>query len=250
MIWLPQEEVGNQFLAECSAICQNEESFKTFKQNWIFRRVIGNDVLPKSIADILYSNIEKDSSIMEELDKYKENDKFGSPILYDYPAVTISPGTLYFLNILQNLRVNFGNLKDFDIVEIGSGYGGQGKIIIDSGVKSYSFVDVPQTLGLCRKYMELFDHDCNYFNFPSVPTRGFDLVISNWCLSEFDEDGIQFYFDSIIKNCENGFFMMNIWDQRKDFLLDLATKCFKYVNVIPEYPKTHANNNWTLILKK
>ncbi len=248
MIWLPQEEVGNCFLSECERICKNDDLFKVFKQNQIFRRVIGNDVLSKEIADILYSSLE--DRVLVDLEKYKENDKIGSPFLYEYPTGLISPGTLYFLNILQNLQSQFGEITNFDIVEIGGGYGGQGKILIDAGVKSYCFIDVPQTLSLCQKYMEEFSHNCSYYPFPDVPEKEFDLVISNWCLSEFDKEGIEFYYNKIIRNCTNGFFMMNIWDDRKEFILDLAQKDFSHINIIPEYPKTHQNDNWALILIK
>lgn len=250
MIWLPQESVGEAFLKECEKICNNEELFATFKQNYIFGKVIGNDVRSKAIADILYANLEGDDFILENISKYLENDKYGNPLLYKYPKATISPGTLYFLNILQSLRYNFGDLSKFDIVEIGGGYGGQGKIIIDSGIQSYSFIDVAETLGLCKKYIELFNHKCDYFCFPITPARDFDLVLSNWCLSEFDNNGIEFYFENVIKNCQNGFFLMNIWDERKSFLLNLANKYFESVSCIPEYPKTHENDNWTLIVKK
>ncbi len=249
--WLPQEEIGNLFLKECENIVANENLFAGFKQNHIFRRVIGNDVLSKDISNILYETIAEDKSIKEKIEKYKSADLVGGPVLYNYPEPfgQISPGTLYFLNILKDLKDKFGDISNFNIVEIGGGHGGQGKIVLDSGVESYSFIDVPETLALCEKYVSSFGYKCDYYTFPNVPKKEFDLCLSLWCLSEFDETGIQFYFDNVIQKCKNGYFRLNIWDERKEFLISLARKYFN-VKVEDEYPKTHQNQNWTLILNK
>jgi hypothetical protein len=250
--WLPQQEIGNAFLAECIKIAESPELFNTFKQNHIFRHVIGNDLLSKETADILYKNIETDLSILDKISVYKTNDIYGSPNLYDYPLTgNISPGTLYFLNILQSLKNHFGDISNFDIVEIGSGYGGQAKIILDHSVKSYSMIDVLPTLNLCKKYLSAFEYEnVNFYDSNVIPTNTYDLVISNWCLSEFDETGILNYIESVIRYCNNGYFLMNIWDSRKEFLLEKLKPYFNTIEEYPEYPKTHSNNNWLLVIKK
>jgi hypothetical protein len=250
--WLPQQEIGNAFLAECERITNSDELFNTFKQNHIFRHVIGNDLLSKETADILYKNIENDLNILNKISIYKTNDIYGSPNLYEYPLTgMISPGTLYFLNILQSLQFHFGDISNFDIVEIGSGYGGQAKIILDHDVKSYSMIDVSSTLNLCHKYLSAFNYNnTNYYDANSIPDNKYDLVISNWCLSEFDETGILNYIETVIRHCNNGYFLMNIWDSRKDFLLNNLKQYFNVIEEYPEYPKTHHNNNWLLVIKK
>ena len=250
--WLPLESIGNTFLHECVKIVESPELFNTFKQNQIFRQVIGNDVLSKTISDILYKNIETDSSILDKISTYKTNDIHGNPNLYNYPLTgDISPGTLYFLNILQSLKNQFGDISNYDIIEIGSGYGGQAKIILDSGVKSYSMIDVMPTLNLCKKYLSPFGYEnTNFYDINTIPSNTYDLVISNWCLSEFDETGILNYIESVIRFCKNGYFLMNIWDSRKEFLLSEISKHFSSVEILPEYPKTHNNPNWLLIVKK
>ena len=250
--WLPQESIGNQFLQECENIISNIDTFNTFKQNIIFRQVIGNDVLSKTISDILYNNIENNNFIIDNINLYKTNDIYGSPILYSYPKTgNISPGTLYFLNILQSLNQYFNDISNFNIIEIGSGYGGQAKIILDSGIKSYSVVDVKQTLSLCKYYLQLFNYkNINFYTSENIQKKSYDLVISNWCLSEFDEVGITYYIENIIQYCNNGFFLMNMWDSRKEFLLEKLKLYFSDIQIYPEYPKTHQNDNWLLVIKK
>lgn len=250
--WVFQDQIGNEFLRECLNIINNPQLFDIFKQNQIFKCVIGNDVLSTTISDILYENIKDDKDILSHLDKFKTNDTHGSPNIYSYPAVgNISPGTLYFMNILQSIRNNFGDISNFDVIEIGSGYGGQAKILLDYGVKSYSCVDVNETLTLCNKYLNLFNYtNIQYHQTPNIPEKTYDLVISNWCLSEFDTAGVTFYIDTIIKQCKFGYFLMNTWDDRKDFIINEMHKHFSSVEILPEYPKTHQNPNWLLIVKK
>jgi hypothetical protein len=250
--WIFQNEIGNTFLQECENIVNNELMFNTFKQNQIFRCVIGNDVLGSQISDILYDNVKNDDDILKHINKFKTNDIYGSPNIYRYDKTgDISPGTLYFMNILQSLRNNFGDISNFNIVEIGSGYGGQAKIILDYGINTYNCIDVKETLSLCNKYLNLFNYtNVNFYKTTEIPENTYDLVISNWCLSEFDNDGIKFYIDTIIKHCQYGYFLMNIWDSRKEFLLSEISKHFSSVEILPEYPKTHNNPNWLLIVKK
>lgn len=250
--WVYQDEIGNTFLQECTSIINDQHKFDTFKQNQIFRCVIGNDVLSTHISDILYENIKNDTDILTHLDKFKTNDIYGSPNIYSYPVVgNISPGTLYFMNILQSLKINFGDISNFNVIEIGSGYGGQAKIILDYGINSYSCVDVSETLSLCNKYLNLFNYsNIQYYQTTNIPKINHDLVISNWCLSEFDIIGIDFYIQHIIKYCKYGFFLMNTWDDRKDYIVSELSKYFSSVETLPEYPKTHQNPNWLLIVKK
>lgn len=250
--WLPQQRVGNDFLQECSNIVNDDALFSNFKQNNKFHAVIGNDRLRKNISDVLYKNIENVDDIIRNIEKYKTNDIHGNPVLYDYPKTgKISPGTLYFLNILQSLKKYFNDINDFNIVEIGGGYGGQAKIILDYGVTSYHVIDVPPALQLCKKYLSKYDYNnIFYYEDNNIPLNSYDLVISNWALSEFDEEGISSYVENVVQHCDRGYFLMNIWDHRKDFILSLLKKIFSVVDVYQEHPKTHKNNNWVLVVKK
>lgn len=252
--WVYEKEgfVGD-FLQMCKAAIEDDQIFSSFKQNANFRTVIGNDVLPKEVSDVIYNQIFEDNLItVEELEKFKSNDIIGAPYLYDYsPVGLISPGTIYFANILKELRKYFGNLSNHKLVEIGGGYGGQAKIILDSGVASYTIVDISPTLELCEKYLSNFSYNnIEFIKADSIKTAKYDIVVSNWCLSEFDEEGMSFYIESIIKHCSQGYFLMNTWDSRKEYLLDELRKYFTYVETFEEFPKTHQNSKWVLVIKR
>lgn len=251
--WNAIDTFGSKFLNSCLQIISDDTAFNKFKQNEDFKTVIANDSLSKIISDQLYQNIISDKEIMDKIDEYKTNDLIGMPNLYQYPGLGyISPGTMYFIHILKDLKQYFGNIHNFNIIEIGSGYGGQAKIILDYGVQTYSMVDILPTLNVCKKYLSKFDHTNISFHTPDILSKKcYDLVISNWCLSEFDKNGIDFYIENIIKYCENGYFMMNVWDvSMKQYILDSLSKYFKTVEEFPEFPKTHSNPNWLLVIKK
>ena len=42
----------------------------------------------------------------------------------------------------------------------------------------------------------------------------------------------------------------NSWDHRKQFFIDALKPYFSYIQEYPEFPKTHANPNWLLVIKK
>lgn len=250
-----KDTVVRMFKEYCEFITSNDSEFQTFKKHPHFITVIGNDVLPKHISDIYESSLINEGLVsIDELVKFKVNDTLGSPVLYNYDSLgDISPGTLYFANVLADLRRQFGNLHNIDVIEIGSGYGGQAKILLDSdiNIKNYSVIDIAPTLGVCKKYLSHFNHtNVKYMTTSQIDFTAADLVISNWCLSELDEQGIQFYIDSVIRHCQHGYFLMNAWDTRGDFLLQAIKPYFKDIKVTPEYPKTHVNDNWLLVVSK
>ena len=255
--WIVNQYIGNKFFIECDKIVNDEALFNNFKRNDMFCQIIGNDVRNINISNHLYERV-KNTPIYKDIEKYKTNDIYGNPMKYSYDDIgTISPGTLYFMDVLNDIINKFGDLNNFNIVELGSGYGGQAKIILDYGCKKYTCIDVKEPLSLCQKYLKLFNY--NNVEFISTEeidniefeTKEYDLIISNWCLSEFDNDGIEFYIEKIIKHVKKGYFLMNIWDEpRKNFLIDTISKYFSTVKVESESTKTNINQNFLLYVKK
>ena len=251
--WVLDLTKDTSFFDFCKQATIYDDAFDTFKTNNNFTRIIGNDVRSYQIAKMCLENITK-KEILNEIEKYKENDRLGSPLLYSFPNIgSISPGTLYFMFILENILNEFGDIKNFNICEIGSGYGGQANTVLTYGAKEYTCIDNVSTLGLAKKYLNRNNKsNVVFYDTDNIETdRNYDLVISKWCLSEMDKDGIKFYIDKIISKSKYAYFEMNIWDlDRKQYLLDEIGKHFKTVKISDEIIKTHANNNFLLICKK
>jgi putative sugar O-methyltransferase len=233
-MWIPEFLSGQPFFKFCELCLVDEEAFKNFKQNRDFCEIIGNDNQSKETSDKLYNLIGDKYDYL--LNNFKENDIYGNPKKYHYPKGDISSGTLYFINILDSILNRVGDIKNMNITEIGSGYGGQCKIISDYGCKSYNCIDVPQTLGLCEKYLTLLKVPNVAFYTPQYRTG--DLCISNWCISEFDKDGIKWYMNNVILNHKYCYILSNAWDDRKDYMIECLSEKFD-VEIFNEEPKTH-----------
>ena len=90
-------------------------------------------------------------------------DTVGSPVVADYHGRKISPTTLRYGKVLQDLVNGFPNLHTMhSIVEIGVGYGGQARMISEymrrkgGRLQTYTLIDVLPVLQLSRMYLEHF----------------------------------------------------------------------------------------------
>jgi putative sugar O-methyltransferase len=90
-------------------------------------------------------------------------DTVGSPVVYEFDGRKISPSTLRYGKVLQELVDIFPDLHNMhNIIEIGVGYGGQARLVSEyvrrkSGkVRNYYLVDLLPVLNLSRLYLEHF----------------------------------------------------------------------------------------------
>ncbi len=242
----------DSFLAECERICSNKILFMNFKRNVIFTKVIGNDIRAKSVADVFYESI-KNTELIKDIKKYKTNDLIGTPDLYEYDNIgKISPGTLTFLSVLNDINNRLVNIKGKSVCEIGSGYGGQAKIFLDYGVDSMDIIDRKQTLGLASKYLGFFKYNnLTCHSVDNIKLKTYDVVVSNWCLSELDRQGMKFYIDNVISKSKNGYFLTNFRDSEgnHDWLKNELTNIFTDVSIEDENPKTNAADNYVFLCK-
>ena len=242
----------DMFLSECISISQQKRKFMDFKRNPIFTKVIGNDIRSKNISDVFY-NFVKDTELINNIEKYKTNDVIGNPVLYEYDKIgTISPGTLCFLSILNDINTRLVDVKDKDVCEIGSGYGGQAKILLDYGVRNMDIIDRKETLSLASKYLSVFRYNnLNAHTVDNIETKNYDVVISNWCLSELDREGMTFYINNVIKRSNHGYFLTNFRDRmgNHEWLHEQLLDVFDEVKVEDENPKTSDQANYVFLCK-
>ena len=240
------------FLKECVKLCSDEEEFAVFKRNSIFTKIIGNDIRKKQISDVWYDFV-KDTNLIDYLKKFKTNDIFGYPITYMYPKTgLISPGTLCFMSVLHDINTRLIDVKGKVVCEIGSGYGGQSKIFLDYGASEVQLIDRTETLSLARKYLSKFSYNrLRYSTINEIPEQEYDLVVSNWCLSELDRQGTKFYLDNVISNSQNGYFLVNYRNSKdRDWLLSELKNVFSNVTIEEEVPKTNENVNHVITCSK
>lgn len=230
---------------------KNDNVFNAFKQHpWytpILEHVSYEDGLKyleiiKTDYNFLLSNIEK----------YKTNDNIGTPIKYVYENIgQVSPTTLRYIKVLGDIISHFGDLDELDIVEIGCGYGGQAKMIFDTyNVKSYTFIDLPEVLGLTKKYLSNFDIDMNKLIFKDInqltENEKYDLFISNYAYTECSENVREIYFNTVLSKTKMGYLTSNMLSHETmdNEIINRIQNCVK----IEERPYT-GDKNFIIIWK-
>jgi putative sugar O-methyltransferase len=240
---------NNTYPNFCEKASQDEELFKNFRTNKFYNEILEHVTKEEGEK---YLNIVKNKNInlFKKIEKYKNNDKIGSPLVFKYDVGELSPTTIRYIKVLSDLIENFGDLDGMDIVEIGCGYGGQSKIIMDTfNIKSYTLIDLEPVLKLTKKYLESFDLDLSKIKFKTLSNLdndvSYDLFISNYAYTECDKKIQLDYFDKVLSKSSKGYLTANFINSY--FNLDYLSKneiLEKIPNsfTIEEEPKTHPNN--------
>ena len=189
--WIVKGKTLENYLQACKDACNNINTFKSDARLYpIFEHC------PKSIADEYFK------VIPEKLLNFNfTNDFYGSPIKHLFGNKLYSTSTMQYIGVLSNLITNFGSLHGFDIVEIGGGYGGQCRTITDYfDVESYDIIDLPEVTKWQEKYCSA---DC----FTEPTGKKYDLVISNYALSEIKDNDV--YINEVLKKSKHGYITCN-----------------------------------------
>ena len=135
------------------------------------------------------------------------NDKLGNPTMLDLSDFKGSASTLQYIGVLSNLIREFGPLTGMNILEVGGGYGGQALTIMDIyNPGSYDMVDLPPVLNLQRRYLNNTNITNNARYFSILPMKKYDLVISNYAVSEISDNAK--YIEQF-KLCKHGYLTCN-----------------------------------------
>ena len=202
----------------CESAVRNEEDFNSFKRDEYFTTILehtSEDASRVFLSRMINEYADKVNKI--DWGKVSENDSLGNPVLLEYQEVPsenklFSPSTIAYvfkaLDALQHMK-NSG-LNSVNILEIGGGYGGQCKMILDLSplfgidIDSYTLIDLYWPNELQRKYLETlgYENNINYISYEElrdydVKIPKFDYLISIYALGEFMPDVQQFYIDKM-----------------------------------------------------
>ena len=205
--WTLQDEAVDPYLQVCRLAAQSSDYFNTFKSHPAYRHVlehVSEDEGQKYLDEIQID-------YMDKLDEVKQNDSLGGPVTYDYDKVgNISATTLRYIKNTSDIITKFGNSFD-SIVEIGGGYGGLCKVL-SSFIKfeQYLLLDLEECNLLSRKYLSNFDLPTMSYRSEEIDEidENFDLLISNYALSECDRETQMMYIEKFVKK-SNKFYIMH-----------------------------------------
>ena len=196
-----------------SKVITKKYQLKRFRRVYNYREILehldykdGKEYVAEIIALKQYT--------LNEINVFKLNDTFGNPRKFNYQNLGfISPTTLRYIHVATDIHSKFEMSKIRNIVEIGSGYGGQIAILntLDPHKKNNYFVfDLPKVQILVEKYLnKISQNKVNYLNIQNFNERDFDLVISNYAFSELPFKLQEAYLNKVLVNSKNGYLIMN-----------------------------------------
>jgi len=253
--WCADNDIEEKYLSLCVAAASNDVFFELFKSHPYYTPILEHVSFYDGFD--LYNRLEKNnSSLLENYPNVWSNDSIGNPNTIMVSDRTVSPTTLRYLNVLSELMDCFGDLRGLKIVEIGGGYGGQRKIIYDVfSVEDYTIIDLPEVSMLQQRYLREFDLENKttfYNNKDYKQGIQYDLVISNYALSELSDSAQREYVEDILINSERGYLTCNILPNSNGFSKDNLDLLYEFCDNVFVYeggdlkegPKTNSIITW------
>jgi hypothetical protein len=240
--WLPETDSFKQVCSELS------KDLCGFKRNPEFIKYIGNDIRKVDVAKSFYDYIKDQYMYLLQYD-FRINDVIGDPNIFVFDNKEFSPGTLRFVKVIGDIYKNLGHIKN--IVEIGSGYGGQALVFNIVQLVNYTCIDILECLELAKSYHHTLGwNSCNYMGIENIKEREYDLCISDYCLGEMDLEGIKFYIDNVVSKCKFAYITTNRDGHYFSQMCAILMDSFESVKCVDEEPKTTKHNNCIIYCKK
>ena len=208
MSWTLQDSAVVPYLQACRAASQGSDFFRGFKSHPAYRHVLEHVSYEEGQQYLDEIKID----YKDKLDEIKENDALGTPVTCTYDGVgTISPTTVRYLKNTSDIVTKFGTSFN-SIVEIGGGYGGLCKVLSSFvDFEQYLLLDLEECNMLSRKYLSHFDLPTMSYQAEEIVEveDRFDLLISNYALSECNRETQMMYIERFVKNSDKFYLMHN-----------------------------------------
>jgi hypothetical protein len=231
----------------CKLAVDNDEVFKSFKRHPHYTYMLEH--VTEEMGWGYLHEIEKEYPyLLDFMPKFTTNDNLGEPNMYSYGNIgLISPTTLRYVKVLADILNIFGRYDNFNILEIGVGYGGQCKILHDFGLPmSYTMVDLPEVLALARKCNELQKVNNIVYKTPSeLEVTECDLVISNYAFTEIERKYQEMYVEKVITNAKRGYITCNYFgkmDKTEALSREEVFSLKEHYEIFAERPLTGQDN--------
>lgn len=232
-MWLAEKSISDDYFNFVSE-CVNNKNISNFKSDYRYNRIVG---MSNKSQFVVWDDFFKDISI-DNIDELKKNDISIAPEIYNSKKFgNISSSTLRYIYTAYDIKTKFKKLNS--VVEIGIGYGGLCYILSNFiDIKEYKFVDVD----IVKEFASLYLDSLDIKNYKIDHDGISDLLISEFCFSEFDDDMMKKFYDDYITKTNSIYLVMNLHDEtRKQYWKTLLSNDFD-LKEIDEFPKTQWPN--------
>jgi len=196
----------NGYLSLIKMATLNESYFEKFKSNKDYRKILEH--VSRKFGEQYWRIIQKYTSSSQSLVRFILGDHCG-PFRYSYSGIgRVSSTNLRYAKIALDVESLFGSSSDFNIVELGIGYGGQAIALHElNNFRRYTLVDLPEVKLLSLKYIARYYPLIS--NKISDSPEHWDLVISNYAFSELSREIQEGYFEKYIAKATRGYLIYN-----------------------------------------
>lgn len=187
----------------CQLAATNPEVFAKFRRDPVLMGIMEH--VSWVTAGECIEIIQRDSpSLLAHFPRFSESETVGRPS-------ALSPTTLRYIKVLSDLSKYFGSLDGFRVAEIGGGYGGQCKIIHDVFKPAeYTLIDLPEPLALAKRVLTTFTiPNVSFLTREELRPQNYDLVISNYALSECAPSIRAEYEELVLAWAKRGYLSVN-----------------------------------------
>ncbi|MBT2562802.1 putative sugar O-methyltransferase [Pedobacter sp. ISL-68] len=198
----------------CKRAATDDAVFSTFRQNEAFQEILEHFSYEDGLTYL--NQLKKHAPLLlTGINTFKTNDNFGGADIHYYEEIgNISPSTLHYIRQLAYLENSFGNLDGLHLVEIGGGYGGLAKLVMDRfNIASYTIFDLPEVNLLTTKYLEKFGNQyldkVIFGNLDEVKNQTYDICVSNCAFTECTPFIQDQYLEKVISRAKSGFMIYN-----------------------------------------
>lgn len=240
----------------CYMASRHEHIFKGFRRNAVY-----NDILEhvsreqgQEYLDVLGKNMQIRFG-EADWDNFCKNDLYGNPQVFSYKVNghdrVLSPTTIRYAKVLQDIVTLFDIGKIASIAEIGIGYAGQCRLLTSylRNLKSYSLFDLPEVLELAKRYLGKYGKDTTdkvkFLDGTNINVdQNYDFVISNYAFSELVRSVQDVYLEKVILRSKAGYMTWNTLscEELDGYSLEELLEKIPSSSTIAEEPSTKTNN--------
>jgi hypothetical protein len=234
------------YLTACRFAVDSNEKFEVFRSCKSYRKILEH-VSPRTGEKYL-RQLDRRGIPYLTLKNLTSRINVGGPATYSFPGLgKISPTSIRYAKVHNDLRNIFGDLNDLEVLEIGCGYGGLALQLLEGeSLGSFSILDLEIVEELAIKYLS--NTNSKALNFVqrarNQELKSIDLLISNYAFSELTKDLQDEYFNRYIKKSRMGYMIYNHINPA-EFLSYSAHEICKKIpgsELLAEIPQTDQTN--------
>lgn len=239
--------------AYCYMAGNDNKIFRHFRRDEIYNKVLEHVTQEQGEEYLAVINKNEENKFSDaDWSEFSKNDGYGDPRMFSYvlndKTCSISPTTLRYAKVLNDIIKLFDIDKIKSAAEIGIGYAGQCRILTSYiNINSYSLYDLPEVLCLAKKYLSGFGstEKINFIDGTNITVeREYDFAISNYAFSELIRVVQDIYLEKVILKSKAGYITWNpeSCDRLDGYSVEELLNIIPGSSVIPEEPLTAKKN--------